>query len=114
MSKAAIELRRLGPETFGQRLRRAREASQVEFRAAADAISEFAFVSTATLARFERLDDLPADRRRRALVYLAVVTYGFDPTDFGLSDAELPGGLDPKVVRRKLTARSSSGFRESR
>lgn len=105
-------LRTLGPETFGDRFRRARETSGRSLREAEEAVAQFLPTSRNSLNRLEQLDTAPADRRRRALAYLVLVAYGFDPLDFGLADTDLPAGLSlDSVVERiadSLAVRTSA------
>lgn len=92
-SNAAPQLRRLGAEPFGQRLARARRASGVELREAAEKISTLMFTSHTRLHQLEKLDTVPSTQQRRALAYLAMLVYGFDPAELGLSEEDLPKGL---------------------
>lgn len=95
-----IALRRLPPETWGQRLERAR--GDLTQEQAAEIVSRVHNVSHATIARLERLDGAPptTSKNRRRVAILSILAYGYDPEDFGLSIDELPpiyGGRDRVV-----------------
>jgi hypothetical protein len=62
----------------------------MELRPAAEIISGYMLTSHVSLQRLEKLEQPPTRRAQRALAYLAVLTYGFDPEDFGLTAADLP------------------------
>lgn len=98
----AQQLRRLDDEPFGSRLRRAREASGIELRTAAESISQLMFTSHTRLNRLEKMDKPPADPQRRALAYLAMLVYGFDPSQLGLSPEDLPKGLRANAALEAL------------
>lgn len=93
MSASAPTLRRLGEEPFGYQLRRARMASGMQLREAAKRISVLMLTTHTSLNRLEKLTGPPTDRSRRALAYLAMLCYGFDPADLGLNADDLPKGF---------------------
>jgi transcriptional regulator with XRE-family HTH domain len=110
----AHQLRTLGQEPFGARLRRARQASGIELRAAAELISQLMFTSHTRLNRLEKMVDPPVDRDRRALAYLAMLVYGFDPAELGLTPADLPKGLRSNsdleaLLRSRCPSRTLAG-----
>lgn len=80
----------LETETWGDRLRRARERSGVRLRDAAALISRWESTSYERLSRLESLDVAPTDASRRIVGVLAAVAYGYDPSVFGLSWDDLP------------------------
>jgi hypothetical protein len=82
--------RRLGPETWGQRLRRAHGLSELGVREAAYAVSLYIPVSRQRLLDLEKLKDPPKNPSRRCVAYLAIVAYGYDPLDLDLDDSCLP------------------------
>lgn len=103
---------RLGPETWGQRLRRARNLSGISTRDAAAAIGTYMPISRQRLLDLEKLDAIPPTYMRRIAAYLTIVAYGIDPADFELDTSCLPTGWDvPKVVKevRENALRLSSG-----
>lgn len=107
----AQQLRLLGEEPFGSRLRRAREASGIELRAAAEIISRVMFTSHTRLNRLEKMIGPPPDRERRALAYLAMLVYEFDPAQLGLSKDDLPQRLSENVeLGAWLRSRCNSGL----
>jgi hypothetical protein len=91
-------LRQLGEEPFGSQLYRARKSSGVELRDAAELVSRYMFTSHTTLHRLEKLPHVPEDRHRRALAYLVLLVYGFDPRQFGLSADDLPKDLNAEAL----------------
>ena len=93
MSTTATQLHRLGDEPFGFQLRRARISSGVELRRAAEVISALMLTTHTSLNRLEKLTTAPTDRKQRALAYLAMLCYGYDPADLDLTDADLPQGF---------------------
>lgn len=98
-----IALRILSEEPFGSRMHRARIAAGLELRPAAETISRYMFISHTSLHRLEHLDGPPLSRRTRALGYLALLVYGFDPSQFGLTDEDLPEDL-AEVLRSAVGA----------
>lgn len=81
---------KLEEETFGEKLHRAyrtcRKLYGLKYLDHAEAISEWINVSDQALMRWEiDFEDLPTRPRQRQLTYLAIIAYGFDPADFGLT-----------------------------
>lgn len=99
MSLMQPVLRQLGDEPFGHKLARARRESGVELREAAEKISEIMFTSHSRLHQLEKLAEPPSSPSRRALAYLAMLVYGFDPAELGLSADDLPKELRTIVGR---------------
>lgn len=97
----------LGPETFGDLLHRAYRRYKFTYGAAYDhaasAISEISPLSMQTLSRLELLEEKPTEVLPRMRAVLAILTYGFDPEEFGLSLDDLPSGLDGRSVRMTLS-----------
>lgn len=92
---AAIDLRDLGPETWGDRFTRAGKGhSNV---AAARYVSTYLPCDDSTLSRMQSLPVRPeggVGARRRAIAYiLCVGLYGVRPSELGLNDDDLPPGL---------------------
>lgn len=90
MVHVVMRLQTLDTETWGERVARARTRSGVSLKEAAARVSQFEQVSYTSLMRLERLGSVPSDGRRRIIAYLALVSYGYDPEDFGLSANALP------------------------
>lgn len=97
-----LALARLPEETWGERLRRARKRRSLE--STAELVSLAAPTSHTSLARLESLDKAPENRKARARAVLALLVYGFDPADFGLSLDELPRAVDVQRFASLLTA----------
>lgn len=98
----------LGEETWGQRLRRAREASLLTVRATAEQLTAAGFdVSHTTIARFEDEDEAPRGGHQRAVIAcVAVLAYGYDPADFDLE--ETAGLLNIPAVLDRLSAAAAT------
>lgn len=92
----------LTEETWGERLARARRRAGLKYREVAAALARVWPVSYTTIMRLESLAEPPPDSRRRAVAFLVVSAYGFDPSDFGLASSDLPPGIDPERVRDLL------------
>lgn len=88
----------LEAETWGDRLRRARERSGVRLREAAALISRWESTSYERLSRLEDLAEPPTDASRRILGVLVAVAYGYDPAVFDLSWDDLPRRIDQDDV----------------
>ena len=80
----------LHEETWGQRLRRAREASGLTLEEAAKRVSRLVPCSAPTLHRLERLDEAPTEWRRMVLAWLTVVAYGYKPSALDLPENPFP------------------------
>jgi transcriptional regulator with XRE-family HTH domain len=98
MSVAVTPLRLLGAEPFGQQLRRARKESGIQLREAAERVSRFMLTTHTTLNRLEHFAEPPTIRSQRAVAYLAMVCYGFDPTQIGLSHDDVPSGIAERMA----------------
>lgn len=94
-----VELPRLGAETIGHRLKRARERSRLTLEQAAELVSDVVPTSYGALARLEKLDALPDQPGRRFLAYLVMAAYGFDPADIDLDDEIVPRLIDRDRLR---------------
>jgi hypothetical protein len=114
-------LRPLGEETWGQRLRRAREESCLTVRATAEILTQAGFdVSHATIARLEHSTDRPAGIGQRLTACAALIIYGINPDELDLADVhqlinvETVAALSPKVAAPTIAPRRrSSGRRPS-
>lgn len=91
----SIDLRELGPEGWGDRLRRAR--SSVTLAAATAYASQYVPCDASNLSRMESLPVRPdggMGRRRRAIAYiLCVGLYKVRPSELGLVDDDLPPNI---------------------
>lgn len=95
-----VALPRLGAETVGQRIKRARERSKLTLEQAAELVSDVVPTSYGALARLEKLDALT--ERRQFLAYLAMAAYGFDPADLELDDNVIPRLIDRDRLRNVI------------
>ena len=98
-------LMKLGQETWGQRLRRAREHAGLSIYDAEKIVSRVYPASYRTIARLEKLAAAPDDKRA-VLAYVAVVAYGFDPADFGLADTPAAAVFDLERLVATLSSQS--------
>ena len=88
----------LDDETWGERVARARGRARLSLKEAAARVSQLIPVSYSTLMRLESLDEAPVDVKRRAVAYLALFTYGYQPELFGLSVEDLPRWIKREMV----------------
>lgn len=93
----------LDAETWGDRLRRARERSGLKLREVAALVGPYEPTSHQRLLNLELLDGPPIDASRRILALLVAVAYGYDPAVFGLSWDDLPRRIDRDEVIGVLT-----------
>lgn len=103
MSALRLELE---TETWGDRLRRARERSNVPLRDAAALISQWEQASRQRLLNLEALREPPADAGRRILAVLTAVAYGYDPAALGLDWDDLPRRIARDQVISTLSTSS--------
>ena len=117
--KSQPKLVPLGPETLGQKLRRAYKLGQerrpgLTYRGAAELIRPFQSISDASLVRWERdLKDIASTPRSTLLkVWYALLVYGVDPADLGITPELL--NLDPTIAKRavEVLTPSSACFSE--
>jgi hypothetical protein len=95
---AQMTLQRLGPESWGDKLRRAREFVGLTIRDVETQL--FPHVSRSALTRLEGLSEVPADRKNRGRAALLLLLYGFELEDFDLGDTDLPPVIDLKALER--------------
>lgn len=98
---------RLDSETWGDRMNRAyrmaRRKYKLTYDSVAERISPIEKTTSGTLVRLGDFDELPGQARTRKIAFLAVMAYGFDPKDFGLTAENVPlAGMDLKAVRELL------------
>lgn len=103
---AAPKYQPLGEETFGEKLRRAarrcRDAYGYSYQDTVNAVSPFIPTSDMSLKRHEELPELPSDTRRRQLIYLLALAYGYEPESFGLTESDCNPAFDMRKVRAAL------------
>jgi hypothetical protein len=106
VTPASGSLRKLPPETWGERLRRARlttaEGSRLTHIRAAAWISGVTKrpIDHTTIGRLEKLTGLPTDRGQRRNAYLLTVLYSLDPAELGLGPDDGPGTEAVEDLRR--------------
>ena len=105
---AQIAGRRLGPEPWGVRLRRARDEAGLTVRDVEEVL--FPHVSKSGVVRLERNQVVPTYRKDRGRAALVLVLYGFDLDDFGLSEADIPPVIDLRALERLRLRRKSTGW----
>lgn len=92
--------RQLPAEPWGRKMQRAREdVARLKGKEAAELISPYFFTSGATISRLEAMEEVPSPldgkmRARRQLAFVLLRAYRMDPTDFDLSDDDLPPGIE--------------------
>jgi hypothetical protein len=107
----------LTPETWGDQMHRAYRQARARFGGGRDKETGKAAFSYDVVARklrsvgismtdqvllaLERLDDPPKRMRQRQVAYFALIAYGYDPADFGLTPAnvELSGYDIPRIKK---------------
>jgi transcriptional regulator with XRE-family HTH domain len=94
----AVAVQHLGEESWGERVARARSRSRLSLKEAATRVSTLIPASYSTLMRLEAFDGPPTDMKKRAVAYLALIVYGYDPSDFGLSEDDLPRRITAEQV----------------
>lgn len=87
---STAELQALDAETWGERIGRARSRAGLSLKEAASRVSDFIPVSYASIMRLENLGSEPPDAKRRAVAFLTLVAYGYNPAEFGLSRSDVP------------------------
>lgn len=106
---------RLDEENWGERVnrayRRGRRKYGITYDLVADRISPIEKTTGGTLVRLGDHEDVPGQARTRKIAWLALISYGFDPADFGLTTDNVPlAGLDIKAVRAMLDpAKNTAG-----
>lgn len=75
---------------------RAREAAEFTIRQVEEVL--FPHVGRSSLVRLEDRQEVPTDKRGRARAALVLLLYGFELTDFGVSDDDLPAMIDTKAL----------------
>lgn len=112
-------LLRLTDEKWGERFLRAYYASkerygpqEVSWRKLAARVSKVLPAANSTVMRLRYLEDAPVGAAQRQLAYLAVLALGFDPQDFGLTEADASPGWHMPTVR-KLVAPQKARDRAS-
>ncbi len=103
-----LALARLPDESWGQRLRRARGKRSLE--GTAELVSMVNPTSHTSLARLEQLEAVPVKGKQpklRARAVLALLVYGYNLEDFGLSLDDLPRFVDVQRFAELLSQPST-------
>lgn len=88
----------LDPETWGRRIKRAREDhAHLTLDEAVARIGQFKLTSTGSVSRMESSPTEPTDPRRRELACVAAIVYGLDPAQFGVGSDDLPPGTKRQI-----------------
>lgn len=95
---AVQQLLALDEETWGERVARARGRARLSLKEAAARVSRLVPVSYSSLMRLEYLDAVPTDVKRRMVAYLALIVYGYEPEEFGLSVDDLPRWITAEAL----------------
>lgn len=97
--------------TWGEELllayRRGREVHRYSWLKLAERVSQVTPVHHMTLQRLADLEVEPATASKRQLAYLTILAMGFDPADFGLTDADVSPAWHMPTVRKLLLPTSS-------
>lgn len=88
--------------SWGQRMRFYRNMAELTMEEAAGYIDEFTTTGFMTLARLEKRDTAPTDRRQRRVALFALIVYGIHPKVMGLSLDELPSVDLGRLLRVRL------------
>lgn len=100
---------RLEPETWGEQVKRAyltqRDLTGRHYKEIAAEITELGIpVYVNSLQRLEKMESVPQTARQSLIAWLALLVYGFDPTDFGLDKASIsPARYTSKEVIEQAT-----------
>lgn len=93
---AGFHLNRLGPETWGDRMKRARERADLTVRDVERYTGSY--ISRSAVSRLEALDAVPVKTPDRRKATFALLLYRVDPRDFGLGPDDVPPLLDIDAV----------------
>lgn len=107
MTHMAQPLRKLGPEPWGDRMRRARESVGFTHRRVEEALAPH--LSRSTVMRLEALASPPTSPRARAHAAMLLSLYGFDLADLELSADDLPPAVDRRALLRLVPDGTEGG-----
>jgi hypothetical protein len=105
MTRMTSTLTRLSAETWGEKLRRARDRARLNVRQAAALIDPYVTTSYATLARIERNSEQRPKGRAAQIAYVALLAYGIDPRDFDLDELSECRALNARSILSDLEQR---------
>lgn len=106
-----MELKRLSPEKWGRKLRRAREDAKLSLEGAEERLKPFLKVSYRTIARLEELEHCPEDAQRQLLAYLLLLACGYEPGEFGLGACKASELIDRERILKGFGAESDADGR---
>ncbi len=101
-------LTQLGVETWGERVRRARDRARLNVRQAAELVDPYVTTSYSTLARIERTSHKVPKGRAAQIAFVALLAYGIDPADFGLDELAECRALNSESILADLERRATS------
>lgn len=114
--------RPLHAEGWGERMKRAylaqKAATGRTYTDIVEEVSQVIPIHTETIRRFEHGEAPPHTRKARMNAYLVVLSYGFDPAEWELTDDDLPPSWDKQQLYELLipkpNPRSDQGKHRSR
>jgi transcriptional regulator with XRE-family HTH domain len=101
------DLRPLRPETWGEKLRRAKWESGLTYDELADRVRAIRPTARGTLFRLELLAAVPRSPKLREVAAIYALALGYTLASFDLSEEDLPAGVSVESVlecwRRGIT-----------
>jgi hypothetical protein len=94
-----LQLRRLEPEPWGDRLSRARQRAGYRGVRQVEGIL-YPHVTKSALTRLEAFGDVPSAPKDRSRAALVLLLYGYELEDFDLGDTDIPPAIDLRVLER--------------
>ncbi|HSS11565.1 MAG TPA: hypothetical protein VLL25_16890 [Acidimicrobiales bacterium] len=109
---APLTLRRLSPESWGDRLGRAIKECGLTMREIQEVL--FPHVSKSGVARLVKRQEAPTYRKERARAALIVYLCGYELEEFDLSPADMPPAIDLRALERIRRAMPSTKWKTAR
>jgi hypothetical protein len=103
-----LQLRQLGPEPWGDRMTRARQAARLNVRQVEEVL--FPHVSRSALIRLEALQEVPTARKDRGRAALVLLLYGFELEEFQIVEADIPPAIDLRALERLRKSSSTTWY----
>lgn len=98
-------LQELGPETWGDKLQRARRSRGLSLDQVAAIVSEIVPVSYGPFQRLERLAESPEGRKTRMWAVVMLLICAYHPEEFGLSMEDVPAPIRDAAMARNVLVR---------
>lgn len=99
--KKTAEPMQLNEETWGDRVHRAYRTSRAHYghtyREIAERMNQITSITDSTLLRLETYKEVPSQERVRRVAFYALLAYGFNPEDFGLTLENV--GVAPQMAK---------------